>query len=65
MLWPYAMKAFAEQLNVLNADDEIATMDKFAGITTYTPLKNHHTWDCPVNFLDSILQGNISGLPKW
>ena len=66
MLWPYAMKAFEEQLNVIKLnDDEIIAMKKFAGTTTDIYPKNHHTWGCLVHVLDAILQGNISGLTKW
>ena len=39
-------------------------IEKFAVSTTYITLKNHHTWVCPVYFLDSLLQGNKYELPK-
>ena len=39
MLCPYALKAFAEQLNVLKVDDDgITPMEKFSGTTTYITL---------------------------
>ena len=40
MLWPYALMAFTEQLNVLKVDyDEITPMEKFAVTTTDVSLK--------------------------
>ena len=66
MLWPYSLKAFAEQFNVIKVDyDGITPMEKFSGTTTYINLKNHHTWVYPVYVLDAILQGNIAGITKW
>ena len=44
MLWPYALKAFVEHLNVLKVNDDVITpMDKFAGTTTDISLKTFHT----------------------
>ena len=44
MLYPYALKAFAEKLNDLKVDDGgITPMEKFSGTTTDITLKNHHT----------------------
>ena len=66
MLWPYALKDFAEQLNLLKVDDDrITLMENFAGTTRYITLKNYHTWGCPVYVLGTIFQGDISGLTKW
>ena len=66
MLWPYALKAFAEQLNILKVDDNgITPMEKFEGTTTDIALKNHHKWFCIVYEVDARFQGNISGLTKW
>ena len=40
MLWTYALKSFAEQLNVLKVDDYgINPMDKFVGTTTDITIK--------------------------
>ena len=66
MLWPYVLKAFAEELNLLKVgDDGITPMEKFSSTTTDISIKNNHTWGCPVYVLDEILQGSIAGLPKW
>ena len=46
-------------------DDGITPMENFAGTAADIYLKNHHKWVFPVYVLDEILQGNISGLPKW
>ena len=66
MLWPYALKYFAEQLNELKVyNDGITPMENFAGTTADITLKNHHTQGCPVYFLDVIFQVNMAGLHKW
>ena len=66
MLWPYELKDYVEQLNVLKLDyDGITPMENSTGTTTDITLKNNHTCGCPVYVLDAGLQGNISGLPKW
>ena len=66
LLCPYLLKAFAEQLNVLNVDgDRVTPLEKFSGTTVDINPKNHHEWVCPVYVLGAILQGNIYGLPKW
>ena len=40
MLWPYALKDFAEQFNLLKVDDDrITLMENFAGTTRYITLK--------------------------
>ena len=66
MLWTYELKAFEEKLNVLKLDDdEITPMEKFSGTTTDISLKNYHKWVYPVYILDTRLQGNIAGLPRW
>ena len=44
MVWPYALKAFSEQLNVINVDDDgITPIGDFAGTAIDITLKNHHT----------------------
>ena len=40
MLWKYALKDFAEKLNVLKVDDDVITpMENFSGTTTEITLK--------------------------
>ena len=66
MLWPYALKYFADQLNVIKVYNYVITpMEKFEGTATDITIKNHHKRGCPVYVLDAILQGIISGLHKW
>ena len=66
MLWTYALKSFAEQLNELKVyGDGINTMEKFAVTTTEINPENNHTWVCPVYALYAILQDNISCLHKY
>ena len=53
-------------MNKLKVDDDgIAHIDKFSGTTTDINIKNNHTRGCTVYVLYEILQGNISGIPKW
>ena len=41
MIWPYALKGFEEQLNVLKVDDDsITLMEKFTKKKAYITLKN-------------------------
>ena len=66
MFWPYELKAFAEQLNVLKVEDDgFIPMQNFSGTTTDINLKNHYIRGFLVYFLGAIIQGSISGLPKW
>ena len=40
MLWPYVLKSFVEQLNILKVyDDGIIPMEKFSVTTKYITLK--------------------------
>ena len=56
MLWTFELKAFTEQLNLLNVDDDgIYPMESFSGTTTEISLKNHHTWVCQVYVLNAGL----------
>ncbi|KAL7496856.1 hypothetical protein ACHAWT_005049 [Skeletonema menzelii] len=68
MFWPFALKAYAEQLNCLRVDEDGQTPEsKMTGIpTTDLPVANYHTLFCPVYVLDSRLQsaGGL-GPPKW
>ena len=66
ILRPYEFKSFSEQLNKIKVDDDAITspMEKFAGTIPDITHYNHPTWGCPVIVLESILQGNISGLPN-
>ena len=65
ILWPYSLKDFAEKLNVPYVDyDGINPMEKFAGTTTYIPIKNNHTWVFPLYVLDARFKGKITLLPK-
>ena len=53
MLWPYALKAFSEKLNVIKVDDVgITNMETFEGTTTDINIKNHHTWGFTVYVSD-------------
>eukprot|EP00986_Skeletonema_menzelii_P004558 scaffold1561_cov129-Skeletonema_menzelii.AAC.11 len=68
MFWPFALKAYAEQMNCLRVDEDGQTPEsKMTGIpTTDLPVANYHTLFCPVYVLDSRLQsaGGL-GPPKW
>ena len=46
-------------------DNDINPTRNIAGTATDITLKMHITWGYPIYVLDTRLQGNISGLPKW
>ena len=64
MVWPYALKPFSEQFNVLNVNYGITTIENIAGKTTYITPKNHNIWGCPDYVLDTILQVDLSKISK-
>jgi hypothetical protein len=67
MLWPFALKAAADILNTLSVDLEGKTPDmKFSGApAAHIRAKNFHTFGCLCCILDSQLQENPKGVPKW
>ena len=66
MLWTYALNYFSETFNELKVDYyRITPMERFSVTTIDIPLKNNHVWVSHIFVLDAILQGKISGLPKW
>ena len=38
---------------------------RFVDVYTLPPLTDQHPWGCPVYVLESKLQGNSKGIPKW
>src|SRR6056300_1274480 len=67
MLWPFALKAAQDRLNQLNIDLDGKTPDmKFSGVASMAlRLRDFHTFGCPCYILDSRLQTNQKGVPKW
>ena len=67
MLWPFALKAAQDRLNQLNIDLDGKTPDmKFSGVAAQAlRLRDFHTFGCPCYILDSRLQTNPKGVPKW
>jgi len=67
MLWPYALKAAQDRINQLNIDLNGKTPDmKFSGVaSTNLRMRDFHTWGCPCYVLDSRLQTDPKGVPKW
>ena len=67
MLWPYALKAAQDRMNQLNIDLDGRTPDmKFSGVVSKVlRLRDFHTFGCPCYVLDSRLQTNSKGVPKW
>ena len=67
MLWPYALKAAQDRINQLNIDLHGKTPDmKFSGVaSTNLRMRDFHTWGCPCYILDSRLQTDPKGVPKW
>ena len=67
MLWPFALKAAQDRLNQLNMNLDGKTPDmKFSGVAAHhIKLKDFHVFGCPCYVLDSRLQTNSKGVPKW
>jgi len=57
MLWPMALKAAEERLNILSLDmDGQTPQSKWSGDDCQIFVKDFHTWGCPVFVLDGRLQ---------
>ena len=67
MLWPLALKAAQDRLNQLNVNLHGLTPNmRYSGATALTlHLRDFHTVGCPCYALDSRLQTNPKGVPKW
>ena len=67
MLWPFALKAAHDCLNQLNVNLDGTTPDMiFSGVAAKNlRLRDFHTFGCPCYVLDSRLQTNQKGVPKW
>ena len=67
MMWPFAAKCAQERMNNLhvNLDNESPDM-RFSNVKAVNvQLKHYHTFGCPIYILDSRLQSNPKGVPKW
>ena len=67
MLWPFATKCAQDRMNNLHVDLNLETSDmKFSNTKAVNfQLKHYQKFGCPVYILDSILQTNPKGVPKW
>ncbi len=67
MLWPFALKAAQDRTNQLHVNlDGLTPKMAFSDIVTATlRLCAFHTWGCSCYILDSRLQTNLKGVPKW
>ena len=67
MLWPFALKAAQDCLNQLNVNLDGTTPDmRFYGVAANNlRLWDFHTFGYPCYVLDSLLQKNPKGSPKW
>ena len=67
MMWPFAAKCAQERMNTLQMNLNLETPDmQFSGTKAVNvQVKHHHTFGCPVYVLDSRLQSNPKGVPKW
>ena len=67
MLWSFAAKCAQDRMNNLhiNLDGETPDM-RFSGVKKVNvQVRQYHTFGCPVYILDSRLQSNPKGVPKW
>ena len=67
MLWPFANKCAQDIMNNLHVYLNLETPDmKFSNTKAVNVQLNHyHTFGFPVYILDSRLQTNPKGYPKW
>jgi len=67
MLWPFALKAAQDRMNRLNVNLDGTTPDmRFSGVAANNlRLRDFHTFGCPCYILDSCLQTDPKGVPKW
>ena len=67
MLWPFATKFAQDRINNLHVDLDLEIPDmRFSKTKALNvQLKHYHTFGCPVYILDSRLQTNPKGVPKW
>lgn len=66
ILWPFALKAAEHARNQLRLDKSgLTPEERLTGVTMKKDVRHEHTLFCPVFVLDSRLQGNIRGIPKW
>jgi len=67
ILWPFAVKCAEDRLNNLTLNDNGITpeMSFSQSQAMNTRLENYHPFGCPCYVLDSRIQSNPKGLPKW
>ena len=66
MLWPFALQYVVKIHNTFHLDDEfISPHMKFTGISSLPSGYDFHPFGCPVFVLESKLQSDSKGLPKW
>jgi hypothetical protein len=67
MLWPFALKEAAYQLNQLSLQSDHCSYE----VTFFNVDKDfvdpliYHTFGFPCSVLDSCLQSGVGGVPKW
>jgi Reverse transcriptase (RNA-dependent DNA polymerase). len=66
IVWPFALKAAKHARNKLKLDKSgLTPEERLTGVAFRKDVCHEHTLFCPVFVLDSRLQGNIWGIPKW
>ena len=67
MLWQFATKCTQDRMTNLHVDLNLETPDmRFSNTKAVNvQLKHYHIFGCPVYILDSRLQTNPKGVPKW
>jgi hypothetical protein len=67
ILWPFAVKCTEDRLNNLTVDQAGNTPEmNFSGSqAANVHIRNYHPFGCPCYVLDSRVQTNSKGLPKW
>ena len=66
MLWPFALQYYIETYNTFHLDsDGKSPLMKFSCVNDSPAVANYHPFGCPVYILESKLQSNPKGIPKW
>ena len=66
MLWPFVLLAYIERRNNLQLDSNNQTpLQKICKLGKKLDITKFYTWGCPVFVLESQIQTDPKGLPKW
>ena len=66
MLWTFSFKEYLQSHYSLEIDkDGNIPEQRFSGVEFEIFPTEYHTWSCPIFVLEYLLQGGLTGIPKW